>query len=463
MKRALTMAAGVAAAMCMAWAAMASANPDDLTVGPGARVGQQQSPDMLAGVDQLGTRQPGDRERQMLDEQAAAEPTVAVSAPESDKDTRAQCEGDVDVGVDPFFNSPLFPIYGFYNYSRSMALVLRSELDPGICSPQVISHISVYVGVAGTMNFTGIQLRLKKTTATAISTTWDGSGTLVWSGSRTFNAVGWYDFDITDFNWDSDNLLITWQHGYTAHANYPQFRAKSLGTGVYRQAYGYSDTALPTTLSQTISRTLYRLTFPAVPAACCIGGQCSLLTSSACATAGGVFQGPGTSCTPKPLRSAADRRLLPNGWLVCGDHGSRVRSPGHLALGLADLRSEPVSTPSTDRRLLPARGRHLRGDDRSGLRGTGRLALRLADLHPESMSAAADRCLLPAIGRHVHSDDRVAVRSPGHLARGLADLRSQPLPTAADRRLLPTQWHVRRDDRGAVCCTRRLARRMADV
>ena len=153
--------------------------------------------------------------------------------------------------------SNLHPVYSYYNYSRSASLILRSEVAS---TRQIITHLAVYVGTSGSHAFTGIQIRLKKTTETTVPSTFPGNGTLVWSGNYTFSSTGWVTFDISDFVWDSDNLLIEWQHGYTSYtSNYPYFRYTAQSTNL--QSYAYSDTSLPTTGNLTTSRVNYRFTW----------------------------------------------------------------------------------------------------------------------------------------------------------------------------------------------------------
>ena len=148
------------------------------------------------------------------------------------------------------------PFYGFYNYSRSCSLILRSELE---CNTGIITHLSVYVGEGDTHYFSNMTIRLSKTTATTAPTTFPGNGTLVYSGSYTFNKYGWATIDITDFNWDADNLLIetTWQGSWSW--NYPGFVYTTQSSNLH--TYSYSDTGMPTTGTATTMRPDWGLTF----------------------------------------------------------------------------------------------------------------------------------------------------------------------------------------------------------
>lgn len=162
-----------------------------------------------------------------------------------------------DFGDGTSISASYGPVYGWYNYSRSASLILRSEVS---ASPGIITHLAVYVGTANTHTFTGISIRLKKTTATTCPTTFPGDGTQVYTGSYTFSTTGWVTFNITDFNWNSGNLLIEWQHGSTTYSsNYPYFAYTTQGS--YLQTYAQSDGSLPTTGYNTYNRPNYRLTF----------------------------------------------------------------------------------------------------------------------------------------------------------------------------------------------------------
>ena len=164
------------------------------------------------------------------------------------------CTGNYDFGTGTTSYTDI-PLYAYYNYSRSTSLILRSEIPS--CTPNTISTLAINVATAGSHNFTNMEIRLMKTTATTLGTAWDGTGTLVWSGSYTFNATGWVTFDIADFNWNSDNLMITWQYSGAYTSNYPYFNTTS--TGTYLQNTNYSDASLPTTMIQVYPRVNYRL------------------------------------------------------------------------------------------------------------------------------------------------------------------------------------------------------------
>ncbi len=167
------------------------------------------------------------------------------------------CSGSVDFGTYAS-TSNYYPWYSYYNYSRSTSLLLRSELPS--CDGGTISALSVYVNSTGSHYFTSMYIYMLETAATSLSGTWYG-GTQVYYGSRTFNTTGWVTFSLSPtFVWDSDNLIISFQHGYTSYTTgWPTFRTAS--SGFTSQNYGYSDGGLPTPSTTTTYRALIRLTF----------------------------------------------------------------------------------------------------------------------------------------------------------------------------------------------------------
>ncbi|MGI6321525.1 MAG: hypothetical protein ACOXZK_11395 [Bacteroidales bacterium] len=155
-----------------------------------------------------------------------------------------------------------YPLFGYYNFSRTLNLVLRSEVTS--CEPVLITHIALHMRSGVAKNFTNIQIRLKKTTATTVSTTWDDSGTLVFEGSKNISGTGWHTFELsTPFYWDSQNLLIAWQHNtpYSVQDNYPYFSASNHSAVL--AAVAASDSEYPTTLTLNTDkdRPVYRFTF----------------------------------------------------------------------------------------------------------------------------------------------------------------------------------------------------------
>jgi hypothetical protein len=229
---------------------------------------------------------------------------VVEPAPATDG-LRDVCSGDIILGTGTS-NTYQYPINGYYNYSRSISLIKRSEFTT--CSPGTIQQLAVQIYTASTMNVTNMQIWMKKTTATTAPTTWDVTGATSVYGPITvnFTPTGWKVFDITDFVWNADNLLIYWQWNGTYSSSRPYFyyTAQSFN---YPQAYGQSDTAFPTSLSTTVNRPNYTFTFGPLPAvgACCTGYTCTGDMSAAdCATAGGTYMGDGSSCAPNPCQAA---------------------------------------------------------------------------------------------------------------------------------------------------------------
>ncbi|RKZ30059.1 hypothetical protein DRQ36_06775 [bacterium] len=180
--------------------------------------------------------------------------TIAASGSSGPAGT---CSGNMEFGSAESSTS-LYPFYGFYNYSRSMTLILRSELDS--CDGGTIEKLAVFVVSANSQNFTNVEIRMKESPLTTIGTTWDGTGTLIWSGSVAFDTPGWHTFTLsTPFDWTSDNLLITFQWGGSYSTSYPSFGRTSQGSNL--QNYGYHDSGYPSSFTATAHRADIRLTF----------------------------------------------------------------------------------------------------------------------------------------------------------------------------------------------------------
>ena len=219
-------------------------------------------------------------------------------------ESRAACAGEVVTGIGSG-TARMYPLDAYYYYTRTMSLIKRSEIVG--CDPSVIEKISIQITTAQTSAaMTNIEIRMYKTTATTVPTTWNGTGTLVYSApSLQMTPVGWKEFDITDFTWDTDNLMITWQAQGPSVSGYPYYEYSSPGfpTGSYPQCYMSSDSSFGTTMTTVATRVLYKLKFPgSTPTgACCLGtGTCSIATQADCGTAYGTYAGNNTVCAPNP-------------------------------------------------------------------------------------------------------------------------------------------------------------------
>ncbi len=169
------------------------------------------------------------------------------------------CSGDEDFGTYSS-NTYQYPVNGNYNYSASTTLLLRSEL-PG-CDGGEITAIALSVSTAGTQQYT-MNIYMQENSATTISGgSYAGSGTNVYSGSRYFSSTGWNSITLsTPFTWDSDNLIISFEHGYNYWSGYSDAYFGYSASGFTSQNYGYNDSYLPTPSNTTANRAMIRLTF----------------------------------------------------------------------------------------------------------------------------------------------------------------------------------------------------------
>ncbi|MDD4150973.1 MAG: immunoglobulin domain-containing protein, partial [Bacteroidales bacterium] len=172
---------------------------------------------------------------------------------------KAPCSGEQTYGTGTT-TTRYSPLYGYYNYSRSVSLIKSDEISCAGGGGGTIYGLYVYVGTSNSHTFTGIQIRLSTTTATTAPTTFP-TGTLVWSGNYTFSSTGWRYFAFTTpYTWSSGNLLIEWRHGSTSwSSNYPYFNYTDQSSNL--QTYGYSDASMPTTGTNTTQRPNYLLNF----------------------------------------------------------------------------------------------------------------------------------------------------------------------------------------------------------
>ena len=238
-----------------------------------------------------------------LEADCAGDWFIGETCPEFTGCPTGPCDGNYETGT-ASGNYSSAPVNGYYNYSRSVSLIKRSEIIG--CSPDVIERLSVNVATSSTMDITNMQIWMMKTTATTAPTTWDVSAATSVYGPVTvqFSATGYMMFDITDFTWDSDNLLIMWQWNGTYSSSRPYFYYTPSFN--YGQTYAASDTAFPTTLSTSANRVQYILGFPLLPiGACCFGETCEDdYTQVDCENASGEYMGDGSDCDPNPCVGA---------------------------------------------------------------------------------------------------------------------------------------------------------------
>jgi hypothetical protein len=259
--------------------------PDQNTIGPGA----------LSSVGGALANDPSDLDRNTV--------PLAADEPAGPRDggPRAACCGDVIVGTGSGTTN-LYPLNSSFKYYRSMSLIRQSELT--CTNPNPITKLAIYIGTPKSNTFTNVVIKMKKTADTELTTAWVDDGTLVWSGSTAMTpGYQWKTFDITDFVWDADNLLITWQWNGTSTFTSPTYIHGP--AGFTAQAYGGSATAFPTTLTTGTSRVYYKLSFPVpLTAKCCYGYpdvQCLVTDQAGCTALNGTLylcQDCSTACPP---------------------------------------------------------------------------------------------------------------------------------------------------------------------
>ncbi|MEA3208287.1 MAG: large repetitive protein [Chthoniobacter sp.] len=144
-----------------------------------------------------------------------------------------------------------YPYYGYYSKSRTQTIYLASELG----GAARLAALALYVGSTTTQVFNTWTIRLKHTTQSTTTSSWDGSGwTVVHQSSVTPSATGWLTFNFTTpFNYNgTSNLLVDFSYnnatatGLSSSVAYCQAAAVS-----GRTLYGYSNSNDPLTWSGT--------------------------------------------------------------------------------------------------------------------------------------------------------------------------------------------------------------------
>ena len=168
-------------------------------------------------------------------------------------------------------SSGYYPLADWYHYSRTVMLITADEID--VDGPCIIDTLGLYLAEADSdaWIYDSVRIWIEMTTATSVPTTWDVSGaTLVFSSDSLYleQNVGWYNFDITDFNYDgTSNLIIYFQNG-NQHTLYsskgPDWRYTTQPTSDYF-AYYHSDGSWGTSMNNSTSRPDVRLHMENVP------------------------------------------------------------------------------------------------------------------------------------------------------------------------------------------------------
>jgi len=163
------------------------------------------------------------------------------------------------------------PLADYYHYCRSAVLITADEI--GVDGPCVIDTLGLYIAEADSdaWIYDSVRIWIEMTTATSAPTTWDVSGaTLVFSSDSLYleQNTGWYNFDITDFNYDgTSNIIIYFQNGnqHTLYSsNGPDWRYTTQPTSDYF-SYNTSDSDWGTSMTHSTSRPDVRLHMENVP------------------------------------------------------------------------------------------------------------------------------------------------------------------------------------------------------
>ncbi|MEI7596358.1 MAG: hypothetical protein WCK02_11470 [Bacteroidota bacterium] len=159
--------------------------------------------------------------------------------------TQAQSPKTIGTGTT---DSRFQPIGAYYGYNRSACIYTAAQIG---ATNITITHIGWQVASTGSASIP-IKIYIKTTTATQpAADTWANyiSGlTPVYNASYTFSATGYVSFDITDFSYTGNNLLILVETNYTGSGagvgGYPYFETTSSSTG-WRT--WFADSSPPTT------------------------------------------------------------------------------------------------------------------------------------------------------------------------------------------------------------------------
>ncbi|MDD3606628.1 MAG: hypothetical protein PHE75_05680, partial [Candidatus Cloacimonas acidaminovorans] len=165
----------------------------------------------------------------------------------------AFAQTDITIGTGT--STGRYPFNDYFVYSRSQCIYLESEIG----YPGTIHKLRWYRNDTGAdPNAIGTTQIWLKTVTNAVFTdaNWEDPGTLVYEIANIDLGTGggWYEVDITDFNYTGGNLLVsvyTQNAPYVAPHAYWRYTAT---TGFNRCRLGNSDTVNPPTLSLSTSR-----------------------------------------------------------------------------------------------------------------------------------------------------------------------------------------------------------------
>ena len=176
--------------------------------------------------------------------------------------------GEVTIGSGTS-TSQYLPTYVWFNYSLSQQIYTAAEVNG---AGDIIAVSFYWYGKSGSNTSSGardLQIYMSHTSNSNLSSGWiqESASHLVYSGTQTFNAVGWHTITLdTPFSYDgTSNLLLTVDDNtgsYTVTAKH-YFRTYTTGEQRARTYCNDNDNPDPTgTVSSTTSNTssLYNLT-----------------------------------------------------------------------------------------------------------------------------------------------------------------------------------------------------------
>ena len=147
-----------------------------------------------------------------------------------------------------------YPMSTLYNYYRSASLYTAAEIN----AAGTITDLKWYCSTVNNTTSFPIKIYMKHSTAASLAgDTWVNhvsDATEVFSATLAINAVGWFNFDITDFEYNgTDNLIVLVDSGSAAYVSpYVQWRYTTTVENMF--AREDSDGSAPSSLVSSLYR-----------------------------------------------------------------------------------------------------------------------------------------------------------------------------------------------------------------
>ena len=147
-----------------------------------------------------------------------------------------------------------YPMSTLYNYYRSASLYTAAEIN----AAGTITDLKWYCSTVNNTTSFPIKIYMKHSTAASLAgDTWVNhvsDATEVFSATLAINAVGWFNFDITDFEYNgTDNLIVLVDSGSAAYVSpYVQWRYTTTVENMF--AREDSDGSAPSSLVSSLER-----------------------------------------------------------------------------------------------------------------------------------------------------------------------------------------------------------------